>query len=750
MKDHNKIIIEAPLFLRESENHKTEYAARIPLPSENQQVDLMHMSAILVSTGTNKNGATFLGSELVRAKDTIADKALDVEHAPDKIVGHIKSSMFLDLRGSVIDIDNLYKEISAEDDEVRSNAILSADQMEMDVGIVCVVHKHRFKDLAEEIKKGEWFVSMECYYSDFDLKIGDIIIPKEGASEKVFDLKTNEMVKLVISGQSLGNHKISRVLRGIKFCGVGLVKHPANVRSVIDESAGEIKVRDQIGDGLTKVYREAAGEVRVNSEGNLKHLHLPEDDRKEVLLTNPVKDIKFYSVVSSEKISDKGPFYVDTETDEALYTSQYHAASYDTKEEATKIAVRATTKTGVTHFVTEVLNTSSVNNDSIFTEEQMNNGFALLQTTKQGDIVNMVETANFAFLGKPGAGGKWGVEDNAAGLCVDFTKYHYEFDRSPNPGKLMGVHWCKLFDTPCPVIGADALASECLRHRYSRLIKDDIIHFNATRKEKWNPNSLVDNESVEFLPAEDQPKPDDRSGDSEINEKYGERYIQGPPAFDDSFEKPPIMDITAQKSGVDAPRDPDLTVTEVVTKYDPGLDEFKSLLSEAARVVRKAENIILTKDKKENLSDSEFAFPERKSLPIHNADAVTAAMRVIKEKILDEYAKKENGNPLKYLQPHARILHRAVLYKIDTTMIEDLLHYEVAIGDDGFGIPRLKLLPLNSKQAVIAAMSRFDNLRQEITPDEKDILFVKILKAAKKFDINVETFVSRVRNKDKV
>jgi len=210
------------------------------------------------------------------------------------------------------------------------------------------------------------------------------------------------------------------------------------------------------------------------------------------------------------------------------------------------------------------------------------------------------------------------------------------------------------------------------------------------------------------------------------------------------------MDITAQKSGVDAPRDPDLTVTEVVTKYDPGLDEFKSLLSEAARVVRKAENIILTKDKKENLSDSEFAFPERKSLPIHNADAVTAAMRVIKEKILDEYAKKENGNPLKYLQPHARILHRAVLYKIDTTMIEDLLHYEVAIGDDGFGIPRLKLLPLNSKQAVIAAMSRFDNLRQEITPDEKDILFVKILKAAKKFDINVETFVSRVRNKDKV
>jgi len=100
MKDHNKIIIEAPLFLREEAVNNVEHATRIPLPADNKQVDLMHMSAILVSTGTNKNGATFLGSELIKAKDTIADKALDVEHTPDKIVGHIKSSMFLDLNGS--------------------------------------------------------------------------------------------------------------------------------------------------------------------------------------------------------------------------------------------------------------------------------------------------------------------------------------------------------------------------------------------------------------------------------------------------------------------------------------------------------------------------------------------------------------------------------------------------------------------------------------------------------------------------
>jgi len=620
----------------------------------------------------------------------------------------------------------------------------------MDIGIVCVVHKHRFKDLAEEIKNGEWFVSMECYYSDFDLKVGDIIIPKERASDQIFDLKTNQLVKLVVSGQSLGNHRVSRVLRGIKFCGVGLVKHPANVRSIIDESAGELKVRDNVGDGLMKVYKEAAGELRVGSDGTLKHLHLPEDDRKEVILTNPVKEIKLYAVVASEKINDKGPFYVDTDTAEPLYTSQYHTASYESKEKATKIAVKATTKTGIKHLVTEVLSSSSVNNDLVFDSKQFEDGFALLQTTKDGDIINMIETANFAFLGQPGSNSNWSAGDNAAGLCVDFTKYHYEFDRSPNPGKLVGVHWCKLFDAPCPVIGADPLSKDCLRHRYSRLIKDDIIHHNAVREEKWNPRSTLSREEIEFLPSEDQPKPDSRSGDSMLNEKYEERYIQGPPSFDDTFEKPPLEDFSKPKEGVEAPKDPDLVVTERVDEYDPGLEEFVSLLSEAAKAVQRAENIILTKNKKDLLDPVEFAFPEKKMLPLHNVDAVMAAMRVIKEKIVDEYSKKENGNPLKYLQPHARILHKAVMFNLNTDSIEDLLHYEVAAGDDGFGIPRLKLLPLNSKHAVIAAMSRFDNLRQEVTPEERDILFVKILKAAKKFDINVESFVSRIRDKNKV
>ena len=85
----NRIVLEAVLTPRDLTNvQKKEYASKLELP-ENDQDDLLFMSAILVSTGTNKNGATFLGSELIKAKDTIALKPLDIEHEEDKIIGHI-------------------------------------------------------------------------------------------------------------------------------------------------------------------------------------------------------------------------------------------------------------------------------------------------------------------------------------------------------------------------------------------------------------------------------------------------------------------------------------------------------------------------------------------------------------------------------------------------------------------------------------------------------------------------------------
>lgn len=760
--EDKKVILEAKLVLNElSDALRKEVASRIPIPSDNPQDDLLLMSAILVSTGTNKNGATFLGSELVKAKDSIADKALDVEHKQDIIIGHIKSALFLDQEGAIIDVNTLHAslETASSDDKPKLEAAM--DAMDMDIGIVCVVHKHRFQDLAEEIKNGEWHVSMECYYKDFDLMVGDIIIPKEQATKMNFDLSTNRLVNLVVSGQSLGNHKVSRVLRGIKFCGVGIVKHPANERSVIDETAGQILINDEVSEIMASCYREAAGVIgtlQINSPESVKRSPFSKEDSKEILLTNATSDSHGFAVVASQKIQGDGSFVTAIGEsaegkDIVKYGNQlFSALKSSTRELAAALAVKATRLTGITHYVTEVIAEASVNESKIFSEEELDKGFTLLTTDSRGDILKQIETSNFAFVGQGRGGGKWGAADNAAGTCISFAKYHYEFDRSPNPGKLVATHWCKLFNQACPVLGADATARECLRNKYSRLIKDDSYHFNAVREATWNPRSTTPKDEVVFLPAEEQPLPPADSGDSSANEKYGERLIPGPMELDDSFSKPPLTDVTfddghPNTKAIKAPKGEDLIVTEQVSKFKPGIEELTSLFSQAASRVEKAKKKIFTKEELSALDISNFAFPEKRELPIHTPEAVEAAMGVICKKISSERSLKENGNPLKYIHPHARVLAKAYIYGLDTRNFEHVLLYEEGEGDN-YGLPRLKLFPLGSRNSVIAAISRFDKIKQDITEEERNMLFVKIVKAASSFNVDVEKFVSKFRNRE--
>lgn len=752
----NKITLKAKLFpAKLTPEEKKEIASRIPLPKDNKQIDLMYMSAILVSTGTNKNGATFLGSELVQAKDTIADKALNIEHTEDKVVGHIKSAVFLDQSGNLIDSESAYSELASASDDEKCKIIAALDLMDMDIGIVCVVHKHRFKDLSEEIEEGQWHVSMECYYDDFDLKVGDVIIPKEKSKEKLQeltktgDLTTANLVKLVVSGKSLGNKRVSRVLRGIKFCGVGLVKNPANPRSVVDETAKEkFQVSKERFDAsnILSLFKEAAGEVRLQDteESPIKYLHLPEDDRKEIILENC--ESKFI-VVSSEKVIESGSFVSAAEGEEVYYTNILKSAIYLNKEDATKLSIKATTLTGVKHYITEIVKETSVNTLEKFKEENFNKGFTLLETDKAGKVLNIMETEKGSFIGRPEGGGSWGPNDNAAGICIDFAKYYYEFDRSPNPGRLIGVHWCKLFDQPCPVIGADALAKECLRNKFSRLTKDDNIHFNATKPTVYNPRSITPTEDLVFIPATDQPKVDPRSGDPEFNEKYGERFIPGVPEFDGDFKRFPVADLTVRPEGVEAPKHPNLIVEDRVTEYDPGIEEFMSLLSEAASKVDKALNRTLTIESKSKLPKEYFAVPEKKELPLHNLDAVEKAIKILSTKISKALAKEKNVDLATYLQPHARVLKKALILGIEVSDFESLIPYEAYNSDEGvnYGIPRLKLFPLDSKQATIAAMSRYTSLKKDITVREKDILFCKIVRAARKFGINPEGFIKKFR-----
>lgn len=213
--------------LRETASKVLEKSS-IELP-EDKQIDLLYFSAIFVSSGTNLNYAHFLPSELIKAEGTIVNKALDIEHEEDKIIGHIYDRHFIDSSGKVIDIENLK---SLPEDTINN--------MDMHVVIAGIVYKARFPQIAKEIEEGNWKVSMEAMYPYYDVKVGNIIMDVGQASALgIDDSMIGKSIQLNKSGQELAAGELSRVLRGINFSGCGIVKQPANPPSIITDVANK-------------------------------------------------------------------------------------------------------------------------------------------------------------------------------------------------------------------------------------------------------------------------------------------------------------------------------------------------------------------------------------------------------------------------------------------------------------------------------------------------------------------------------
>lgn len=230
-----KLYIEADIKLEdETEDLQKAFAAVIELPrNEDKQPDLQYFSAIFVSAGTNLNGAHFLPSELVKAEDTIVSKALDVEHREEDIIGHIYDRAFISDDNKKLDLVELSN---------KEDASLDSENNDMHVVIAGVIYKNRFPNLAKEVSSGEWKVSMECYFSNYDVKIGDMILTRPEAESMGLahdDRLFGKLAKIIKKGKEIAAGRLERVLRDIVFSGCGVVKNPANPPSVILETANE-------------------------------------------------------------------------------------------------------------------------------------------------------------------------------------------------------------------------------------------------------------------------------------------------------------------------------------------------------------------------------------------------------------------------------------------------------------------------------------------------------------------------------
>jgi len=231
MSNQSKVTVYAPIIIDERVAKEAQEKASVLAFPDEKQGDLQYIKSVLVSAGTNKNGAHFLPSEMMKAHETIVNKAIDVEHNEDQVIGHIYDCAFLFKDGEQFSP----QEILAEYEQAHQNP----DALDMDIVIAGVIHKMRFPELSDEILSGDWKVSMECFFQDFDIKIGEQIITRQEAEVLGYNPQDliGGFVKVMAGNKALGKHLVSRVLRNITFSGMGIVKNPANPHSIILETA---------------------------------------------------------------------------------------------------------------------------------------------------------------------------------------------------------------------------------------------------------------------------------------------------------------------------------------------------------------------------------------------------------------------------------------------------------------------------------------------------------------------------------
>lgn len=190
--------------------------------------DLYRLHTIMVSTGMNKNDDVFTKKELWVAKETPIDKPLNIEHSPRSIVGHIIYSSMID------DQCNLVDEFE-EEDEIRDDTyhLLTAGVIYKHLNSIDEDLEKECSKLIEEIENGEWYVSMECLFADFDYALLHPVFGKRCIKRDESTAFLTKYLRIYGGDGYYNSMRIGRVLKGLIFSGKGLVKNPANPNSII-------------------------------------------------------------------------------------------------------------------------------------------------------------------------------------------------------------------------------------------------------------------------------------------------------------------------------------------------------------------------------------------------------------------------------------------------------------------------------------------------------------------------------------
>lgn len=232
--------------------------------------DLYYVQSILVSTSWNKNDDIFDKEEVWLAKDTPEDKPTNLDHNEEIIIGHITSNYPITDDGILIDVATPVTNLP-EKFHILTGAVIYK-------GFSSPELRSRAEKLIAEIESGVKYVSMECYFKNFDYGL----ISKSTGAFSILprNAETSFLTKHLRSYGGLGEHedyKIGRVLRDITFSGKGYVDKPANPDSIIfnttpiiQESSLKEKKDDfsKTGVSLTQSSMNTNTEINIMSSEN--------------------------------------------------------------------------------------------------------------------------------------------------------------------------------------------------------------------------------------------------------------------------------------------------------------------------------------------------------------------------------------------------------------------------------------------------------------------------------------------------
>lgn len=311
-----KLQVEIPELIQKRLGINLKERVERAFGASSDSFDLFSLYTILVSTGWNKNDDVFGRLETWKAKYTPEDKPFNLEHNPSKIIGHITAScpideQFLPIEDDIIidDLPNKY--------HILTSAVIYQPVNQRDREWSLELAK-----IIDEIKQGEWCVSMECLFNDFDYAVADAEGKQSIVNRNEDTAFLTKHLRMYGGQGSFQDKKLGRYLKNITFSGKGLVKKPANPDSVIFTDT------EMFSGVFASVYNFQKNGVN-NSEQQLKENDMADEkvatlEQENINLKSQIADLneKVKVIEESQKKVDELTNIAKTKDEEIVKISE--------------------------------------------------------------------------------------------------------------------------------------------------------------------------------------------------------------------------------------------------------------------------------------------------------------------------------------------------------------------------------------------------------------------------------------------